>query len=178
MRESPLNGDNLCMRRTCALAAIASTALLAACGGGGSNKQSSIQTTKPAQGGGGVVQAVPSKGILGPATTVDPQGAKTIGKTGPISPRENRPTDAQANGVAGGVACSSTSADPSPANLSALSGSILCLLNAERSAKGLPALHANGGLAKAAHSWANRMVAARFFAHESGASTPLKRIKS
>jgi uncharacterized protein YkwD len=165
------------MRRVTGLVAIASALVLAACGGGGGGNKPEAPNAKPSPSGGGVVQAVPTKGFLGPATTVDPNGSKTVGKTAPISPKENRPTDAETHGVAGGVACSSTSANPGPSNLGALNGAILCLLNAERAAKGLPALHSNGALAKAAKAWAGRMVAGRFFAHESGASTPLSRIK-
>ena len=164
------------MKRVAITAVLASSLALAACGGGGNKNVAPVEKPKQAPSG-GVVQAQPTTGLLGPATTVSPQGTRTVGKTGPLSPKENRPTDAQTHGVAGGVACSSTSLDPSPSNLAALSASILCLLNAERAAKGLPALHSNGSLASAARVWANRMVAAKFFAHESGASTPLKRIK-
>ena len=165
------------MRSVTAIAALASAIVLAACGGGGGGKTHAPTPNAKPTPGGGVVTAEPTKGILGPATTVDPTGAKTIGKIAPISPKENRPTDAETRGVAGGVACSSTSANPAPSNVRALNAAILCLLNAERAAKGLPALHSNGKLAKAAHAWAGRMVAKRFFAHESGHSTPLSRIK-
>ena len=164
------------MRSVTAVATLASVLVLAACGGGGGGKtHAPTPNAKPSPGG--VVTAEQTKGILGPATTVDPTGSKTIGKAGPISPKENRPTDAETHGVAGGVACSSTSANPEPSNIGALSGAILCLLNAERAAKGLPALHSNGALGKAARAWAKQMVARRFFAHESGHSTPLSRIK-
>ena len=70
-----------------------------------------------------------------------------------------------------------TSANPSPANLAALSGAILCLLNSERAAKGLPPVHANRKLRTAARGWAQRMVAGRFFAHEAGNSTLLSRVR-
>jgi uncharacterized protein YkwD len=170
-----MNGDNGFMKRATIATVAAASLLLAACGGGGNKNVAPVQKQK--QPGGGVVQAQPTTGLLGPATTVTPQGAKTVGRTGPISPNENRPTDAQSHGVAGGVACQSTSLNPAPSNINSLAGSILCLLNAERAAKGLPPLHANGSLAKAARAWAGRMVAAKFFAHESGSSTPLSRIK-
>ena len=175
MRLPRLNGDNQAMRRIVALSAIA---LIAGCGGGGGGEKSSKTGAAPApSAGGGVVTAEPTKGLLGPAASVLDGKLTVVGRTGPISPKENRPTDAQRNGVAAAGACASTSANPGPSNLGALSGSILCLLNAERAAKGLPALHANGQLGKAARAWANRMVAARFFAHEAGSSTLLSRIK-
>jgi uncharacterized protein YkwD len=161
------------MRRIVALGAIA---LIAGCGGGGSEKPA--KSAKPAPSpGGGVVTAEPTKGLLPPAVSVIGGKEKSVGHTAPISPKENRPTDAQRNGVAAAGACASTSANPGPSNLGALSRSILCLLNAERAAKGLAALHANGQLRRAANGWANRMVAGRFFAHEAAHSTPLSRIK-
>jgi uncharacterized protein YkwD len=164
------------MKRVALSVTVASAFALAACGGGGGAKSTPVAAPKQ-NANGGVVTAEPTKGIIGPATTVDPQGAKTIGKSGPLSPKENRPTEAQQNGVAGTAACASTSANPSSSNMGAMSAAILCLLNGERAAKGLPALHANGKLAKAAKGWAKTMVARRFFAHESGSSTLLSRVK-
>src|SRR4051794_33508732 len=126
------------MYRLATTVMLGSAFALAACGGGGgSGKQASPAPSGKQTPNGGVGTAEPSKGRLGPATTVDPQGAKTIGKPGPISPKENRPTDAQTHGVAGGVACTSTSADPAPSNLGSLNAAILCLLNAERASKGM-----------------------------------------
>ena len=119
-----------------------------------------------------------TRGILAPAISVIGGKEKAVGRNNaPISPKENRPTDAQRNGVAGAGACASTSANPSASNLGAMSSAILCLLNAERAAKGLPNLKSNGQLARAARAWANRMVAKRFFAHETANSTVLSRIK-
>jgi uncharacterized protein YkwD len=161
------------MRRIVAIGAIALIA--AGCGGGGNEKAAkSAPTQSP---GGGVVNAEPTKGLLLPPTTVENGKVTTLGHTIPISPKENRPTDAQRNGVAGAGACASTSANPSPANLGAMSAAILCLLNSERASKGLPAVHANAKLRRAAKAWANRMVSGRFFAHEAGHSTVLSRIK-
>lgn len=162
------------MRRIAALAALA---VIAGCGGGGSETSSTPAKTQPSQGG-GVVTAESTKGILAPAVSIIDGREKSVGKgNAPISPKENRPTDAQRNGVAGAGACASTSANPGPSNLGAMNSAILCLLNVERAAKGLPSLSANGQLAKAAKAWANRMVAKRFFAHEVGSSTVLSRIK-
>src|SRR3954453_17049324 len=165
------------MHRVTAAALIAAVMGLAACGGGG-GKQASNTTPSPKQNStGGAVTAEPTKGFVGPATTVDQQGTKTLGKTAPLSPKENRPTDAQQNGVAGTAALARTGADPSASNGRALTAAILCLLNGERAAKGLSALHSNGKLARAAKGGAHAMVARRFFAHESGSSTVLSRIK-
>jgi uncharacterized protein YkwD len=175
MRKTWLNGDNEDMYRIVLSALIGSSLILAACGGG--NKQSSPTQGANPTGNGGVVSAEATKGLIGPAATADEKGSNTIGKTAPLSPKENRPTDAQTHGVAGGVACASVSANPSAANMDSISAAILCLLNAERSSHGLPALKSNGQLGNAANVWAKAMVARRFFSHDSGASTPLSRIK-
>jgi uncharacterized protein YkwD len=58
-----------------------------------------------------------------------------------------------------------------------MNAAILCLLNAERSGHGLPPLHSNAALGRAARRWANTMVTRRFFAHEAAGSSPLSRIK-
>jgi uncharacterized protein YkwD len=167
------------MRRIAATAAIGLAVLVAGCGGGGgggSGSKESVQPT-PTTLPGGIVTPEGTKGLIGPAEAVLQGKKSVVGKTAPISPKENRPTDAQRNGVAGAGACASTSANPAPSNLGAMNGAILCLLNAERAAKGLPGLHSNGKLRKAAKGWAKRMVAARFFAHEAGHSTVQSRIQ-
>jgi uncharacterized protein YkwD len=175
MQETCLNGHNGPMRKFVALAAMA---LVAGCGGGGDNEKGPTPAKVTPNSGGGVVSAEATKGILGPAVDVENGAESVITKGGgPISPKENRPTDAQRNGVAGASACARTSANPSSSNLGAMSSAILCLLNAERAAKGLPALHANGKLKRAAQGWARAMVARRFFAHEAGRSTLQSRIK-
>jgi uncharacterized protein YkwD len=55
----------------------------------------------------------------------------------------------------------------------------LCLMNAERAARGVRALHADADLARVARGYANQMVRQGFFAHTSPAgSTMLSRIRS
>jgi uncharacterized protein YkwD len=162
------------MRKFVALAAIA---LIAGCGGGGNDEKGSTPA-KVTPNSGGVVSADATKGILGPAVDVENGAESVITKGGSaIDPKENQPTDAQRNGVAAAGACASTSANPSSSNLGAMSSAILCLLNAERAAKGLSTLHSNGKLKRAAAGWARAMVARRFFAHEAGSSTVQSRIK-
>src|SRR3954468_21149154 len=154
MQETCLNGHNRTMRKFVAMAAIA---LIAGCGGGGSD--GSKTSAKPnVTSNGGVVTAEGTKGILGPAVIVVDGKENKVGRTGPISPKENRPTDAQRNGVAGSGACASTSPNPAPSNLSAMASAVLCLLNIERTSRGLAALHNNAQLHKSAQPWANRMV--------------------
>lgn len=111
-----------------------------------------------------MVTAVPTKGLLGPATQVGPKGTTVTSRGGKINPAQVK-TNGQLHGVGGSSACASTSANPAPSNLSAMSGAILCLLNAQRANAGLPALHPNGKLGKAARRMAVMMVRQRFFAH-------------
>jgi uncharacterized protein YkwD len=176
MRSRPLNRENRGMRLVTAIALLAAVVAIAACGSGG-NKSSSSGRAAPAGGTGRTVTAVPTNGELGPAIVVTPSGSKQIGNAGKISPKENHPTDAQQHGVAGGPACASGSAMPASSNLNAVSASILCLLNAERASHGMPGFHLNSQLSHAAGPFARLMVAKRFFAHESGSSTPLSRIR-
>lgn len=149
------------MRR---IALFAVVVLIAGCGGGDDSESTAPVAKKPS--GGGVVSAEPTKGFVGPAIDVDENGANQIGKTAPLSPDEDRPTDSEESGVAGGVACASTAATPAGSNLSSISRSILCLLNGERAQAGLPRLRSNARLGRAARSMANLMVQRRFFAHD------------
>ena len=141
--------------------------MLAACGG--DDETSNAPTPAPKANSGGTVTAEATKGLLGPAASVEagrPQ--EIIGKLAPISPNADRPTDAQANGVAGGVACAATAASASPSrrNLRSISSTTICLLNAERAAKGLAPVRSNRRLARASKLMARLMIKQRFFAHD------------
>jgi uncharacterized protein YkwD len=141
----------------------ASAAALTACGAA-SDKAAQPAALKPSRGG--VVGAEATTGLVGPATSVENGRQSVIGQTGPISPKEDRPTDAQQNGVAGAVGCASASSSPSNGNLAAMSAAIGCLLNAERTSKGLAPLHVDARLTKASKLMAGLMVKQRFFAHD------------
>ena len=162
MRRSGLNGDNRGMRRTLVTGLVL---LIAGCGGGGSDKTTSTPAKTGPSGNGGTVNADATKGLLAPALTIEDGKTSVVGKLAPISPNEDRPTDAQAGGVAGGAACAAASSNPAPSNLRRVSAAILCLLNAERTSKGLAPLNSNGALRRASQSMANVMVKQRFFAH-------------
>jgi uncharacterized protein YkwD len=145
---------------------LAVTALaLAACGGGGGGGEKTPPVS-PKTGPGGTVNVEPTAGQLGPAETVSPGKTNVIGKPGKIAPNANRPTNAQQHGVAGTAACASASANPASNNLGSVSAAILCLLNGERAAKGLPRLHSNPRLVRASKLMAKLMVSKRFFAHD------------
>jgi len=153
------------MRR---FAAFSVVALLAAagCGGGSDEKPARPPKASTSALGGGIVSAEPTKGLLGPAISVINGRLRIFGRTKPLSPKEDRPTDAQQNGVAAAGRCTRTAAMPARSNLRAVSSAILCLLNAERAAKGVPPLRSNRELRKASQSMAKLMVRQHFFAHD------------
>lgn len=151
-----------------AVAGVSVVALLAVagCGGGGGGAKSAQPSTSSSAARGGVVTAEPTKGLIGPAFSLINGKLTIFNHTVPMSPKENRPTDAQQNGVAGAGSCARTAAMPARTNLRSMSSAILCLLNAERAAKGMPPLHSNGKLKKASQKMANLMVKQHFFAHD------------
>jgi uncharacterized protein YkwD len=53
---------------------------------------------------------------------------------------------------------------------------VLCLLNVQRRAHGLPTLHASRPLRKAATRWSQTMVRGRFFDHSRSGSTLRRRV--
>lgn len=76
-------------------------------------------------------------------------------------------------------ACQSANATPGRADAGKLVGATLCLLNAERAARGLAPLRQERRLARAAERHAGDMARNRYFAHDSlDGSTFLDRIRS
>jgi uncharacterized protein YkwD len=113
-----------------------------------------------------VVAAEATIGLVGSAVSIENGRQTLIGQAGRISPNQDKPTDAQQNGVAGGAACASASSSPTSGNLAAMSAAIGCLLNAERTSKGLAPLKLNASLTKASQLMAGLMVGQGFFAHD------------
>ena len=75
-------------------------------------------------------------------------------------------------------ACDNADLNPTPANLDQVGDATLCLLNAERTKRGLRSLKAERSLTSAASKYANQMVEQSFFDHVSpGGSTMVQRIK-
>ena len=75
--------------------------------------------------------------------------------------------------------CVSADAMPGQAAVGDLRAATLCLMNAERSARGHGRLHAEPLLGRVAASYARQMVRGQFFDHTSpGGSTMLARIKA
>ncbi len=95
------------------------------------------------------------------------------------------PAAAQADSGAGARAraasdrCAAADAMPGQASADDLRQATLCLMNAERTARGLGRLQAEPLLSRVASSYARQMVRGQFFEHTSpGGSTMLARIKA
>jgi uncharacterized protein YkwD len=75
--------------------------------------------------------------------------------------------------------CPDADALPGQVAQARLRGATLCLMNAERAARGLGRLRANAALSRAAGAYARQMVRRHFFDHRSpGGSTMMSRIRS
>src|SRR3954451_3224086 len=145
-------------------------AVLAGCGGGGSNgKDSSSSYKLPA----------PKAGTYGVGDAV----ITTNTKPGEVLPAEKPDTGflkklPQPSGVSSGsAACATASSAPSGGNLGSVSQSVLCLLNSQRTARGLHPLKMNRKLSRAALAHAKNMVERHYFSHNGPDGTPLSRIK-
>lgn len=86
------------------------------------------------------------------------------------------PPAAQAGGVS---ACPSAAAQPAAANVQQVERTVLCLVNRERTSRGLERLKPSAKLAKAALGHSKDMVRRDFFDHESpGGGTMTERIRA
>ena len=74
---------------------------------------------------------------------------------------------AGASPASAATGCAAADSPPAQASTVAVAHSALCLVNQERTSRGLHALKANRRLAKAARGHANDMVANNFFSHDS-----------
>ena len=75
-------------------------------------------------------------------------------------------------------ACQSSHLDPSRENVRQVERSVLCLVNAERTRRGLPRLRDNRRLDRAAAKHSKDMVRRDFFSHTSpGGASPSTRVK-
>jgi uncharacterized protein YkwD len=75
--------------------------------------------------------------------------------------------------------CDGADAIPGQDAAADVRGATLCLMNAQRTARGLPRLRAHASLEQAASRYARAMVRDQFFAHTSpGGSTMVSRIKA
>jgi uncharacterized protein YkwD len=75
-------------------------------------------------------------------------------------------TFAPATASAAAPACSSPRAPQSTGDFAAIRSAVLCHLNAERTARGLPRLRAHPALRNSASRYARQMVRQQFFSHD------------
>jgi uncharacterized protein YkwD len=71
------------------------------------------------------------------------------------------------------VSCPNADVAPGQASVGSVRAAVLCLMNNERTTRGLGALRAHSGLASVATTYAQQMVQQRFFAHTSPAGSTL-----
>lgn len=74
---------------------------------------------------------------------------------------------------ASAATCANADLLPGASNIAGVKKATLCLLNEQRSARGLPRLTSNGQLGKAAQSFSASMVRQRFFDHVSPSGSTL-----
>ena len=79
---------------------------------------------------------------------------------------------------AGAPACAAANASPEDSGAAQLEHTVLCLVNRERAAHGLPRLRSNDRLDRAARGHSRHMVSANFFDHDSpGGASVVERVK-
>jgi uncharacterized protein YkwD len=133
--------------------------LVAGCGG---------DEKAPSAGQGGIGSPVAASnqsdsGIV-PAAGEAPRAGVVEGAPDQEAPARLAPPDEQALADGAG-SCGATTAVPSPSTLAVTSQSIACLLNAERTSRGLAALRSNRLLARASVAHSSDMVTRRYFEH-------------
>jgi uncharacterized protein YkwD len=107
--------------------------------------------------------------LLAVAAIATPAGAQPV--RGPLS--------AAAKARAASDRCDGADALPGQTSAADMRDAVLCLMNAQRTARGLKRLRAQPDLAEAANRFARQMVRDRFFDHTSpGGSTMVSRIKA
>jgi uncharacterized protein YkwD len=111
--------------------------------------------------------AVLTDGRTGDAVTDSSSGSlRQLSRGGRPDP-SNRPSGARRDGIGAADSCPEVELMPAADNLERVEATTLCLLNAERTDRGLVALALNGRLARAALGHARDMVARTYFSHES-----------
>jgi uncharacterized protein YkwD len=143
-----------------AIAVLATASLAAAgCGGGGSGG-SNAPVPPPAPTGGASVG-------VGDAQFVTNGGSgkqKATFAVPDVSKLKNLP---HPSGVSAGPGvCPGSSTIPTGSNIGGVKASVLCLLNAQRTSRGLGPVKLNGKLAKAALAHSSDMVSRHYFAHD------------
>jgi uncharacterized protein YkwD len=161
-----------------ALAVMLAAASLTGCG-------SNADPAGPKAAGGPATPGSPlsvgiTDGRLGGAVTeTDAERERELARPRTIDPRDLHPLPNVREGVAAGDQCANADLLPDAGNLSAISDATLCLLNAERTARGLVTLKFDRELQKAALNHGSDMVDHGYFAHEGrNGSRPADRIRA
>jgi uncharacterized protein YkwD len=111
-------------------------------------------------------------GAVGRGWTVDHKGMGPIAKL--VAPAVLAAIALVLPAAASAAApCADGGVVPTAANLSTAKQATLCLLNAERTARGMPRLTSNAQLGKAAQGYSANMVRQQFFDHTSPAGVSL-----
>jgi uncharacterized protein YkwD len=180
------------------LSIAATAAVLAAAGCGGSSNKPTAPPggAAPSAGAGGVTlghalvttnnrqAAAPRKGALnrlkesipGPGAVGKPNGPESLIAGTPDTSILSQLPQPAGLGAAQKV-CGAASASPSSSNVGRVSQAILCLLNAQRTSRGLRPLKLNRKLTRAAIAHSRDMVSRRYFAHNGADGNPVSRIK-
>jgi uncharacterized protein YkwD len=165
------------MKRS-ALVAILAAASLTGCGTDGTPTGLKAAGA-PATPGGPMTVGVTGGRLGGALTDSDAERERELSRARPIDPRLLRPAPNVREGVGAGDQCANAEMLPDASNLSAVSDATLCLLNAERSSRGLTTLKFDRRLQKAALNHGGDMVANGYFAHEGrNGSRPAQRIRA
>ena len=166
------------MKRFALLSVTLAAAALAGCGSGADPRL-------PGQAGGPATPGSPlsvgiTDGRLGGAITdTDAERERALSRARPIDPRRLRREPDVREGVAGRGQCADADLLPGAGDLPAVADATLCLLNGERTARGLGTLTLDRRLQKAALSHGGDMVANGYFAHEGrNGSRPADRIRA
>jgi uncharacterized protein YkwD len=103
---------------------------------------------------------------LGDATADAGSGREQrLSRGGRVDPGATKAPLAGRDGVAGGVSCPNADVSPDAGNVSEVAAATLCLLNAERTDRGLAALKVHSDLERAALRHAGDMVEHSYFSH-------------
>jgi uncharacterized protein YkwD len=159
------------------LAAAVSAAALAACGGD-TEGPTAADTDRSDVGAPLVATNEGSTGVVTPDAEEGPTAGVVEGGPDQSSLDDIAPPDEEALANGSGT-CGAADSVPSSGTLRETSQAVLCLLNAERSSRGLGRLRMNSRLGRAALGHSRDMVNKRYFQHDSAdGKTMLDRIKA
>jgi uncharacterized protein YkwD len=164
-------------RRLLLLATTVSALVLTACGGE-SEGPTAAETGRADVGAPLVATNEGGAGVVTPEAEDSPTTGVVEGGPDQSSLDDIEPPDEEALANGSGT-CGAADSTPSAGTLRETSQAVLCLLNAERTSRGLGRLRMNGKLGRAALGHSRDMVTRRYFQHDSAdGKTMLDRIKA